>query len=213
MAKTEVFEQYYNEYEKWFEKNKYIYLSELEAVKHFIPADKEGVEIGVGTGRFAQPLGVKIGVEPSDAMRKIAEKKGIKVYKGIAEELPLNDKSFDFALFVTTICFVDNIFKSFQEIRRILKDNGIIIVGFIDKDSPVGKFYQLKKERSKFYKPATFYSTDEVIKILKNTGFNNFEIIQTIFGELDKIRSIQKYKKGYGEGSFVVIKASKKVDI
>jgi len=213
MAKTEVFEQYYNEYEKWFEKNKYIYLSELEAVKHFIPADKEGVEIGVGTGRFAQPLGVKIGVEPSDAMRKIAEKKGIKVYKGIAEELPLNDKSFDFALFVTTICFVDNIFKSFQEIRRILKDNGIIIVGFIDKDSPVGKFYQLKKERSKFYKPATFYSTDEVIKILKNTGFNNFEIIQTIFGELDKIRSIQKYKKGYGEGSFVVIKASKIVDI
>ncbi len=209
MPKINVFEKYFKEYEDWFEKNRYIYLSELEAIKHFIPKSGEGIEIGVGTGRFTSPLGIKIGVEPSDAMRKIAEKRGIKVYKAVAENLPFNDKSFDFALLVTTICFVDDIVKTFQEAHRILKNNGIIIVGFVDKNSPIGKIYQAKKDKSKFYKPATFYSTEEVINLLKEARFKNLEIIQTIFGDPSKIQELQKYKEGYGEGSFVVIKAQK----
>jgi len=205
----EPFENYYNEYEEWFIKNKSVYLSELKAVKKFIPKNKKGIEIGVGTGRFALPLGIRIGIEPSEKMGKVAQSKGIEVIKGVAEKLPLSDNSFDFALLVTTICFVKNIDKTFSEAYRILKKNGIIIVGFVDKESPLGKIYQKNKDKSKFYKPATFFSTEEVLESLKKAGFNNFQFYQTIFSDSLNIDKIEVPKKGYGEGSFVVIRGNK----
>ena len=39
-------------------------------------------------------------------MKKIAQKGGIEVIDGVAESLPFADSQFDFALMVTTICFV-----------------------------------------------------------------------------------------------------------
>jgi len=80
-------------------------------------------------------------------MTEISKKHGIKVYEGVAERLPLGDKTFDFVLFVTTICFVDDLTKSFQEAHRVLKTDGFIIVGFVDKESELGIRYQLKREK------------------------------------------------------------------
>ncbi len=209
MARTEPFDKYLNEYEQWFDDNRFVYLSEIEAVKHFIPKNKKGIEIGIGTGRFAKPLGITEGVEPSSVMRDFAIKMGINVHNGIAEKLPLKDETYDFALMVTTICFVDDVIKSFNEVRRILKTGGSFIVGLVDKNSALGKIYEVMKEKNKFYRFATFYSVDEVLQFLKTTGFEEYEIVQTIFGEINKIKNIQKFKESYGEGGFVVIKAIK----
>jgi len=63
---------------------------------------------------------------------------------------------------VTTICFVDHLAKSFQESYRILKNDGFIVIGFVYKESKLGKQYQLKNEESKFYRnatPCTFFKT------------------------------------------------------
>lgn len=211
MPRTEPFDKHAIEYEKWFDKHKYVYESEVEAVRYFIPAEKKGVEIGIGTGRFAIPFGIKEGVEPSAAMGYLALIKGLEVYKGTAEELPLEDESFDFALMVTTICFVDDVNKTFSEVRRILKPDGNFIIGLVDKNGPLGKTYEKLKEQNKFYRPATFYSADEVIKLLEENGFSDIEIVQTVFGSLQKIHEVQKFKEGYGEGGFVVINATKAV--
>src|SRR3990172_6976910 len=121
MARTEPFDKYLNDYEEWFKENRYVYESEVEAVRHFIPVDKKGIEIGIGTGSFAVPFNIKEGVEPSTAMRYYSLWLGLTVYNGTAENLPLKDKSYDFALMVTTICFVDDVEKAFREVRRILK--------------------------------------------------------------------------------------------
>ena len=161
----------------------------------------------MGTGRFAKPLGVKVGVEPSKKMADISRKQGIKVYDGVAEKLPLANKTFDFVLFVTTICFVDDLTKSLKETHRVLKNDGFILIGFVDKESELGKQYQLKRGKSKFYRDATFYSTEEVLDYLKNAGFSDFSIKQTVLsGEVYKMSHI---KDGFGEGSFVIIKANK----
>jgi hypothetical protein len=45
---------------------------------------------------------------------------------------------------------------------------------------------------------------------LKETGFAAFEYNQTLFGELDEIKEVQLPKQGFGQGSFVVVKAVKK---
>ena len=112
MAKIFPFEKYAKQYEEWFVENRWVYESELRAVKTMIPTGGHGVEIGVGTGRFAEPLGIEIGVEPSKRMREIAQKRGIRVLDAVAEELPFDDFQFDFALMVTTVCFVDDISKA-----------------------------------------------------------------------------------------------------
>jgi len=208
MVKIEVFEKYTERYEKWFERNRFVYESELEAVRKVIPKGK-GIEIGVGTGRFASPLEIKYGIEPSRKMGKIAEERGIKVICGVAEKLPLKDSSFDFVLMITTICFVDDIRASFQEVRRVLKPGGYFLAGFIDRESIIGRAYQKNKDKSIFYKEADFYSTDEIINLFKETGFSNFGIVQTVFHDLEDIKHIDPVKEGYGEGSFVVIRAVK----
>lgn len=209
MAKTKPFDNYTHDYEKWFEENQILFASELEAIKKLIPKNKQGLEIGVGSGLFASKLGISEGVEPSEPMRKMAKSRKIVVHEGVAENLPYPDQSKDFALMVTVICFVDNVKQAFKEAYRVLNVDGCLLVAFIDKDSPVGKAYEKNKYKSDFYKEATFYSASQVIDLLQQQNFEIEKIYQTIYGDVSKITSVQEPLEGYGQGSFVVIKANK----
>jgi len=209
MAKIEPFEKYATKYEDWFTSHKFAYESELKAVRQHLPLNKKGIEIGVGSGRFAAPLGIKFGVEPSTRMREIARSRGIEVIAGVAEAIPLKDSTFDFALLVTTICFVDDLAASFREAYRILKPGACLIIGFIDRDSPMGKLYDKHKKDSVFYHMANFRSAGEVISVLEKTGFGGLAFSQTIFKDLSNADRVEPVKSGYGEGSFVVIRATK----
>lgn len=207
MPRVKPFEEHPDHYEEWFEKNNAVYESELQALRTLLPKGKQVVEIGVGSGRFAAPLDIRTGIEPSTQMRKLARQRGIDAREGFAENLPLDDSQFDFALMVTTICFLDDIEKAFREVQRILKPAGEFIIGFIDRESEVGQTYQQYKNESAFYSVATFYSVDEIISYLKKTGFRDFEFVQTIFRNLSEIKEPEPIKTGYGEGSFVGINA------
>ncbi len=203
------FEKYPDKYEKWFNKNRYAYESELVAVKDQLPEEGFGIEIGMGSGKFGVPLGILIGVEPSEKMREISKRKGIVLIDAIGEELPLRHTFFDFVLMVTTICFLDDINASFKEVFRILKPHGAFIIGFIERNSIIGRKYQKHKKESVFYRIAEFYSVDEVVAELKGVGFSTFNFKQTIFKTTSAINEVEATEKGYGDGSFVVIKAIK----
>ncbi|NTU49395.1 MAG: class I SAM-dependent methyltransferase [Desulfobulbaceae bacterium] len=209
MPNTEPFEKYAQEYESWFEKNPWAYDSEVEALRTQVPASGLGIEIGVGSGRFAEPLGIKVGVDPSARMRVLAKKRGIRVVDAKAEKLPFEDASFDHVLMVTTICFLDDVLAAFREVMRILKPEGVFVIGFVDKDSALGRQYQEKKDKSKFYRSARFYSPDEVTSMARQAGFNRFQYVQTLFGNIREMDRTDPVKEGVGHGSFVVIKAGK----
>jgi SAM-dependent methyltransferase len=207
MVRTKPFEAHPLLYEDWFEKHRFVYESELLAVKNQLPRGGRGVEIGVGSGRFAAPLGITIGVEPAATMREMARERGIEVIGGVAEALPFKECEFEFALMVTTICFLDNTEAAVQEAYRVIRPNGSLAIGFIDKESLIGKLYMKRRHESLFYGVATFYSVDEVVNYLRNTGFRDFGFSQTIFKPLREIKAIEPVKEGYGEGSFVVVRA------
>lgn len=78
-------------------------------------------------------------------------------------------RPFDYALMVTTICFVDDIETSFQEAWRVLRTEGVFAVGFVRRT----------------------------------------RVLQTVFGRLSEITSVQEPREGHGEGGFVVASGRK----
>jgi SAM-dependent methyltransferase len=197
------------EYDEWFVRNEMAYRSELAAVKAFLPLSGQGFEIGVGTGRFAGPLGIEVGGEPAKAMAAIARKRGIKVVEAYAEELSFENGSFDFVLMVTVLCFLADPFRALCEATRVLKPQGRLIIGMIDPDSPLGRSYEANKAKSKFYREANFYPVGQVLKWLEDLGYDDLKTCQTIFQDAATARAPQPVNEGHGEGVFVVIAGEK----
>ncbi|MCK5793622.1 MAG: methyltransferase domain-containing protein [Anaerolineales bacterium] len=206
MPKTAPFEQHSDAYDAWFQKNSTLYTAELATIRQLIPAaEAQGLEVGVGSGKFAAPLGIKIGVEPSQKMADKARALGINVYPGVAEALPFPDDSFDFVLMVTTICFFDDPQKALKEAFRVLNSDGCIVVGFIDKESTLGRQYAAKREGNRFYQDANFLSTQEVQQYLRDAGFVVEKIRQTLIPGA----SPETILDNFGSGAFVAIKGIK----
>ena len=210
MNNIEIFEKHAAEYDEWFEDNEAAYKSEILALRELIPAVGVGLEIGAGTGRFAGPLGIRIGVEPAKAMADRARRRGIVVHEAKAEALPFQDESFHFVLMVTTICFLEKPLQALAEAKRILRHGGQIIIGMIDPDSPLGKEYERKKARSKFNKYAQFHSVEQVILWLESLDFDLIATRQTVFKGIKDINAAEPFEEGHGRGAFVAISARKR---
>jgi SAM-dependent methyltransferase len=208
MPKTAPFEQHVDRYEAWFERHPDAFASELAALRESMPPG-EGMEVGVGTGRFAGPLGIRAGVEPSPQMRALAQTRGIDAIDGVAEALPYADAVFDVVLMVTTICFVDDLDAAMGETHRVLRPGGHLVIGFVDRESPLGRDYAAHRAGNVFYRDATFYSVPEVAARLGRADFVDLSYRQTIFTPLAEVVTLQASRAGYGEGSFVVVRARK----
>lgn len=194
-------------YEAWFAKNEKLFQSEVAAIGQLLPAEGNGIEIGVGTGLFAAALGIKDGIEPSAEMRRKATERGINAREGVAESLPLPDGVYDFALMVTVDCFLTDVLQAFKEAWRILADGGFLVIAFIDRETPLGEIYEQKKRTgASSYKDAHFHSARELKQYLALAGFGAIEERQTIFSLNNQV---QKIKPGTGEGVFAVIRAKK----
>lgn len=203
------FNEHVMKYDRWYERNRPAYLSETLAVQYLIPKGK-GLEIGVNTGRFASVLGIPFGLDPAGEGLKIAESRGVSVILGVGEDIPLKNETLDYVLMVITISFLKRPEKVFREVSRVLKKKGKIIVGIVDKNSFLGESYQEKKSRGlPFYKDALFFSPSDVMDMLSGCGFRDTRIYQTLFQLPEKVKKVQKPKKGHGEGGFVVMGAEK----
>lgn len=209
MPRTASFEAHHSRYDEWFVRHAAAYQSELLAVRALLPWRGLGLAIGVGTGRFAAPLGVQVGIDPAHAVLDYAANRGISPVQGVAEALPFSNNSFDYALSVTAICFVDDATAMLREANRVLKPGGELVIGFIDRTSDLGQHYLAHQAENVFYREATFFSVDEVEQLLRDTGFTKLVWVQTLSKTLDETREIEPLSDGYGQGAFVVVKANR----
>lgn len=209
MPKAAPFEAHTERYERWFTEHDDVYRSELAALERLVPETDRGIEIGVGSGRFGPPLGMDVGLDPAESMLAYARDRGIEAVTGVAEALPFADDAFDTALIVTAICFVDDVQQTLAEVDRVLEPSGTLVMGYIDRESPVGEIYQANKTQNPFYRDATFVSTDELVDELEAAGFRDFEFVQTVYRWLDEVEGLEPIEEGYGDGSFVGLKATR----
>ena len=173
----DVFEQFAEDYDRWFEEHRAEYHAELARIRRLFPRpDSRALEVGVGSGRFAAPLGVALGLEPSRALGRIARRRGIEVIRGRAESIPIRDGSCSSALMVTVICFLDDPVLAFEEIHRVLVPGGTLVLGFIERDGEVARKYLHEKGKHRFLSRARLYSSDEVRQLLGRTGFRVAEV-------------------------------------
>jgi|YNPMSStandDraft_2_1061718.scaffolds.fasta_scaffold00018_36 SAM-dependent methyltransferase len=205
MGSVDIFSSHSDRYDNWFALHEDLYEAELSLLRQALPPFYRGIEIGVGTGRFAAPLGITMGLEPSETMAEKARERGISVIPGVAEILPFEDKSFDLVLMVTTICFVDNPLQALRESFRILQKEGNILIAFVPKESTLGMRYEENRQKSLFYQKAQFFSSQGIKDLLTHTGFRSPISFQTLMGENLETQILP----GDDKGSFVCIRATK----
>jgi len=87
------------------------------------------------------------------------------------------------------------------------------MLGLVLKESPWGQLYQLKKEQGhRFYKYATFYSCDEVVKLIVQAGFMTEKIVSTLFQKPGEVYHTEDYREGYfPDAGFTIIVAGKRL--
>ncbi|MEM4950618.1 MAG: class I SAM-dependent methyltransferase [Thermoplasmatales archaeon] len=169
---TDYFNSNYIEYDQWFETHRKEYDEQLSFLKDILPKGK-GIEIGVGTGRFAGPLKIQYGLDSSKEMLKLAEKRGVKTILGSAYSTDLPNKSFEYSLFYMTLCFLSDPVMAVREASRISKK---VISVILDRNSEYVQ--RLMNERRGFYAFANFYTAGEIIHFYLESGLKVTEKIE-----------------------------------
>lgn len=211
--KIQVFDSLALAYDAWFEqKGRLIFALEVEALRQVLPLlPKPWIEIGIGSGRFAQALGINIGLDPSGELLKLAKNRGASVLLGRGEGVPFKDGTFGAIFFVVTLCFVDSPSRALSEAARLLRSGGKVVLGLVLRENRWGQFYQTKKETGHhFYRYATFYSYGEIDMLLKQAGFSVEQVISTLFQNPGEVNYIELPRQGFfADAGFIVILAGK----
>ncbi|TFG05073.1 class I SAM-dependent methyltransferase, partial [Candidatus Thorarchaeota archaeon] len=143
------FDRLAERYDTWFDnEGSLVFAIEVKAFRsilHQLP--KPWLEVGVGSGRFAQALGIENGIDPSAELLQMAEKRGVQSHRGRGEDLPFVDESFGTVFLIVTICFLDSPADVLEEIHRVLHPKGKLVLGLVLRESAWGRFYAAQKEQ------------------------------------------------------------------
>jgi SAM-dependent methyltransferase len=213
VARGELYDSLSAEYDAWFDgAGRLTFDIEVRAFREILPRlPKPWLEVGVGSGRFAQALGSEVGLEPSFNLGGMAMARGISVVRGIGERLPFKAETFGAMFLIVTLCFVSSPLEVFKEAHRILLPGGKLVLGCVLSDTHCGRLYQAKKDRGhRYYKYATFYSLAEVTGLLERAGFSMERVISTLFQKPGEVEFDEPPRDGFSPNAgFTLILAGK----
>ena len=173
-----VFEDRAIDYDRWFDEHGEVYAAQAEMLRGAIPDRGSGLEIGVGSGRFAFPFGIRCGIDPSGGLIRIARQRDIESVRGEGEHLPYRAGAFDYVLMMTVICFLDDAGAVFREVNRVLRPGGMLIVGFIEAGGGISREYQHESTKGRFLCYAKFRTREEVTGFFNDSGFVSVSLIE-----------------------------------
>jgi SAM-dependent methyltransferase len=177
-----IFDDHAGDYDRWFDEHGEVYQAQVRMLRDAVPRTGCGLEVGVGLGRFAVPLGIGYGIDPSRELLKMAKSRGIEVVMGEGEHLPYCEDFFNYVLMMTVICFLDDVIAVFREVNHVLRPGGTLVVGFIEKDGEIFRIYQHESTKGRFLRLAKFWTVEEVDGFFKDAGFSQVSVIENTRG-------------------------------
>ena len=227
------FDGYADKYDEWFMKNENLFTSELRLFKKVLGSisGKKLLSVGCGSGLFESYIdSTNIdGIEPSEDMGRIAEKRGVKVIKyGLIEDVDLQDESYDIIYFNGSSSYMENLVPVYEKCLKAIKKNGKLILLDVPKESAFGFMYLLGKSLNTYdheylegampelpyplalASSGVWHSTEEKINVLKKLGINNFKFYQTLIkNPMYTNEEPEEVSEGYKSGGYVAIIAEK----
>jgi len=207
------FDSLASEFDAWFdEEGKLAFAIEVRAFQAVLPVlPRPWLEIGVGSGRFAQALGIDTGIDPSARLLGMARRRGVTGFRARGEDKTFDEETFGTVFLIVTLCFVDSPLAVLREARRILQPGGKVALGLVLRENPWGQLYQAKKEQGhRFYRYATFYRYQEVAAFLEHAGFAIETVMSTLFQQPEEVKALESPQEGFSiDAGFTVIVAHK----
>ena len=227
------FDGYASKYDEWFMVNDNLFTSELRLFKKVLGdiTGKKLLSVGCGSGLFESYIDSSNieGIEPSEDMGKIAEKRGINIIKyGLIEDVDLPDNTYDIIYFNGSSSYMENLTPVYEKALKALKPDGKLILLDVPKESAFGFMYLLGKSLNTYEHeylegamPAlpyplalaasgVWHSTEEKIEVLKNLGIEKFDFYQTLVkNPMYTNEEPEEVVEGYKSGGYVAIIAQK----
>ncbi len=170
-------------YDRWYSTKMGAYVDEVEtncAFKLFpIKEGMQVLDVGCGTGNFSIKLakmGCKVvGIDMSEEMLKIAQEKvrgrnlNIEFYKMDVLDLKFQDEYFDGIFSMAVFEFIQNPDRAMDEMFRVLRKNGHLLIGTINRDSRWGQMYLTEEfQKNSVFKYANFKTVEEMKNLKKD---------------------------------------------
>lgn len=233
MNEKQKFDGYAEKYDEWFMKNEHLFTSELRLFQKVL-GDIEGkklLSVGCGSGLFESFIDCTNveGIEPSEDMGQIAEKRGVNVIKyGLIEDTDLPENHYDIIYFNGSSSYMENLTPVYEKSLRALKEGGRLILLDVPKESAFGFMYLLGKSLNTYeheylddampklpYPLAlacsgVWHTTEEKINVLKALGVERFSFYQTLIrNPMYTNEEPEEVAEGYKSGGYVAIIAEK----
>ncbi len=227
------FDGYAEKYDEWFMTNVNLFISELRLFRKALGdiGGKRILSVGCGSGLFESYIDCTNveGIEPSEDMGRIAQKRGVNVIKfGLIEDVELERESYDIIYFNGSSSYIENLAPVYGKCLDALKKGGRLILLDVPKESAFGFMYLLGKSLGTYeheYLNGTmpalpyplalassgvWHSTEEKIAVLKDLGVGRFTFYQTLVkNPLYTNEEPEEVRDGYKSGGYVAIIAEK----
>ena len=177
-----VFDNVSNVYDEWYETKLGKHVDSVESECAFslfkIKKGMRILDIGCGTGNFSIKLAKKgcrvTGIDLSEKMLDLAREKTarenllINYYSMSVYNIKFPAGHFDAVFSMATFEFVEDMQKAINEVFRVCKNKGQIMIGTINRDSKWGELYNSEEfQKSTVFKYAQLRTLDE-LKQLKS---------------------------------------------
>lgn len=188
-------------------------------------AQKDCLEVGAGTGEISKALKqaghhvIATDVAPQ-MVTQIRNKIGVEAVICDAESLPFPDASFDTVIGAEMIYYLDHPERFLSEAHRVLKPGGRLLLS--SANANIARFYDslraflrtLGLGRGTYFDDPVrqFPSSKELMRLLRNTGFEIREIKKAIvlpIGALDWFNRLLEKTPFNHFGAFIFIHAEK----